>query len=192
MCAVSCMPGASKNKKSYDFPFVPRSEWSDRPPIDDPTLLDTPVPYVVIHHTYIPGACANKDTCTLSMRSMQRAHIALGWGDIGYNICVGSDGVAYEGRGWTVRGIHSGRGNGFSLGICLIGDWSTELPPAQHLETVKAVIAKAVELGVVVADYKLVGHRQMTDSECPGDALFEEIRTWKNYSLLPSGPEDSL
>ncbi|GBP27044.1 Peptidoglycan-recognition protein LB [Eumeta japonica] len=192
ICEVPAMPGTVKKESSYNFPFVPRSEWSIRPPMDDPTPLDTPVPYVVIHHTYIPGACADKETCTLSMRSMQRAHMALDWGDIGYNFCVGGDGVAYEGRGWRVLGVHAGRANRFSLGICLIGDWRFELPPTQQLKTVEALIATALDLGIIDEHYKLVGHRQMTDTECPGDALLEEIKTWKNYSPLPAGPEDPL
>ncbi|GBP27042.1 Peptidoglycan-recognition protein LB [Eumeta japonica] len=180
-------------QKVYNFPFVPRSEWSHRPPAATSEPLAIPVPYVVIHHTYVPGACNTTEQCSGHMRAMQNEHmLGQGWFDIGYNFCVGGDGAAYEGRGWAARGVHAGRGNALSLGICLIGDWSGELPPTQQLETTKALIAAAVELGVVSEDHRLVGHRQMTDSDCPGDALFEEIMSWKNFSPIPAGPEDPL
>ncbi|XP_075983467.1 peptidoglycan-recognition protein LB-like isoform X2 [Anticarsia gemmatalis] len=177
---------------SYNFPFVPRSQWHARG-AKQTTPLRTPVPFVVIHHTYIPPACYDKEECCAAMRQMQCMHMdGRGWWDIGYNFAVGSDGAAYEGRGWETLGAHALHFNSVSIGITLIGDWRTEIPPARQLKTAKALIAAGVELGYIKPDYKLVGHRQVRATECPGQALFEEIQTWDHYSPFPNSVADLI
>lgn len=49
-----------------------------------------------------------------------------GWTDIGYNFLVGEDGNVYEGRGWGKKGAHSVPFNGKSIGICIIGDYTSK------------------------------------------------------------------
>ncbi|XP_063896610.1 peptidoglycan-recognition protein LB [Helicoverpa armigera] len=199
-CAsVLAMPSAfSKDQSlenevhSYNFPFVTRKQWKARSPVKK-TPLQTPVPFVVIHHSYIPAACYDKEQCCAAMRSMQNFHIDdRGWWDIGYSFAVGSDGAAYEGRGWETLGAHALHFNTVSIGICLIGDWRFEVPPAEQRKTAMALIAAGVELGYIKPDYKLVGHRQVRATECPGDALFNEIKTWDHYSPFPNSHLDLL
>jgi len=48
------------------------------------------------------------------------------WADIGYNFLVGEDGNVYEGRGWDKQGAHSKLFNSKSIGICIIGDYTSE------------------------------------------------------------------
>lgn len=55
-----------------------------------------------------------------------------------------------------------------------------------------ALIAAGVELGYIKPDYKLVGHRQVRATECPGDALFNDIKTWNHYSPFPQSHTDLL
>uniref|UniRef100_E7DN58 Peptidoglycan recognition protein n=1 Tax=Ostrinia nubilalis TaxID=29057 RepID=E7DN58_OSTNU len=186
------LPVCTDDLHSYNFPFVTRSEWHARVP--KLTLpLPTPVPYVVIHHSYSPAACVNGEQCRRAMRTMQDMHMdGQNWGDIGYNFAVGSDGMAYEGRGWHALGAHALHFNSVSLGICVIGDWRHDLPPENQLETTKSLIAAGVELGYISPDYKLIGHRQVGPTECPGDALYGEIQTWKHYSPHPASCEDLL
>jgi len=47
------------------------------------------------------------------------------WSDIGYNFLVGEDGNVYEGRGWGKKGAHSIPFNNKSIGICIIGDYTS-------------------------------------------------------------------
>ncbi|CAB3220409.1 unnamed protein product [Arctia plantaginis] len=192
------MPDRYKDKPlsneviSYNFPFISRSDWYAREP-KQTTPLNTPVPYVVIHHTYTPAACFNKEECAAAMRQMQQMHIdGNGWWDIGYHFCVGSDGAAYEGRGWETLGAQALHFNSVSIGICLIGDWRFEVPPAQQLKTAKDLIAAGVQQGYIQPEYKLVGHRQVRATECPGTSLFEEIQSWDHYSPFPRSHKDLL
>lgn len=103
--------------------IVERCEWGGR----DPKLVETfdgPIPFVIIHHSYIPSACYNEEACTSAMRKMQDMHqLQNGWNDIGYSFAVGGDGRIYRGRGYNVIGAHAPRYNDKSIGICLIGDW---------------------------------------------------------------------
>lgn len=67
-----------------------------------------------------------------------------------------------------------------------------EIPPAEQMKTAKALIAAGVELGYIKSDYKLVGHRQVRATECPGEALFKEIQTWDHYSKHPSSVSELI
>uniref|UniRef100_A0A2A4K187 Peptidoglycan-recognition protein n=1 Tax=Heliothis virescens TaxID=7102 RepID=A0A2A4K187_HELVI len=176
-------------KNSHSFPFYSREDWGGVEPTNV-RPLHLPVPYVVIHHTYIPSACDSVEDCSAKMRSMQRYHNSLDWGDIGYHFCVGGDGGAYEGRGWDTLGIHATVANSHSIGICLIGDWRVELPPVEQLETTKALIEEGVRLGKISPNYKLIGHNQVSATECPGDALTAEFSTWPHYT--PGRPDFSV
>ncbi|XP_047999054.1 peptidoglycan-recognition protein LB-like [Leguminivora glycinivorella] len=180
LLTVFCYVNAHPLTDDEPYPYYTREDWLATPATDvEP--LSTPVPYVVIHHTYIPGACNTTEQCSASMRGMQEYHKSLGWGDIGYNFAVGSDGGAYEGRGWDTMGIHAGRANSHSLGIVLIGDWRVNLPPPTQLATTKALIAKGLKDGVISPQYRLIGHSQVMSTECPGGALLAHIATWDHY-----------
>jgi peptidoglycan-recognition protein LB len=210
------------------LPIVARSEWGAR----DSKLVEKflgPIPFVIIHHSYIPAACYEEEACEAAMRKMQDMHqIKNGWNDIGYSFAIGGDGRIYHGRGYNVIGAHAPRYNDKSIGICLIGDWTSKnfcceflfyifmslcpfnccflinfhflffvvssplakLPPKQMLNATKALIQYSLDRGYLATNYKLLGHRQVRDTECPGQRLFEEIISWNNFSSKPAGPED--
>ncbi|KAM3964005.1 peptidoglycan-recognition protein LB-like [Aphomia sociella] len=177
---IESMSHITHTENEYPFPFYTREDWNAEPSTDI-RPLKTPTPYVVIHHTYIPPACNDTKQCKADMKAMQDYHKSLDWGDIGYNFCVGSEGGAYEGRGWETIGIHASAANSVSIGICLIGDWREELPPAQQLQTTKALIEEGVKRGYISSDYKLIGHKQVNPTECPGVALLNHISKWEHF-----------
>ncbi|GJQ78234.1 PGRPLB [Trypoxylus dichotomus] len=168
---------------SYNVDIVSREEWKALPPVEvDP--MRNPVPFVIIHHSYIPPACNTTEQCIGAMQSMQDYHMNThGWNDIGYSFAVGGDGKAYIGRGWSAVGAHSPLYNNKSIGICVIGDWTQELPPLNQLQTVHNLIQLGVDSGYIRPDYTLYGHRQVrAGTECPGDRFFEEIKNWPHFS----------
>nr|ADU33185.1 peptidoglycan recognition protein B [Ostrinia nubilalis] len=180
--SCSTLPTNKLAKTSpYNFPFVTKEEWEGRPPTDI-VPMETPVPYVVIHHTYIPDVCYTSDECKAAMRGMQNFHqLTNGWADIGYSFAVGGDGKVYEGRGWEAVGAHAVGVNTRSIGIALIGDFVSKLPSETQLAPVHKLIATGVELGYIRPDYTLIGHRAVSATECPGGALFQEISTWPHF-----------
>jgi N-acetylmuramoyl-L-alanine amidase len=52
------------------------------------------------------------------------------------------------------------------------------------LETAKSLIICGVERGSVSSEYKLLGHSQVRNTECPGAALLSEIKTWPHWHSL--------
>ncbi|KPJ11532.1 Peptidoglycan-recognition protein LB [Papilio machaon] len=138
--------------------------------------------YLIYSFSNLPAACNTTQECFSAMKSMQDYHNSMEWGDIGYHFCVGSNGGVYEGRGWNVVGIHAGRANNHSYGICLIGDWRVATPPKTMLESTKRLISIGVENGSISPNYKLIGHNQVMATECPGTALFNIISTWNHFS----------
>lgn len=60
--------------------------------------------------------------------------------------------------------------------------WFAEvLPPQNMLDTTHAFVAYAVKQGYLAEDYKLIGHRQVRDTTCPGQTLYEEIEKWPHF-----------
>ena len=49
------------------------------------------------------------------------------------------------------------------------------------LNVTRELIANAIDSGYLSPDYTLHGHRQVRDTACPGDALFNEIKTWPHF-----------
>ncbi|KAI8442184.1 hypothetical protein MSG28_005786 [Choristoneura fumiferana] len=239
----SYIPGACFNfeecqqSMQLGFPFYTREDWMAAPSTDN-RPLKTPVPYVVIHHTYIPAACNTTVQCKADMRAMQQYHQSLGWGDIGYQITNTSSrrqradqeksilaessenevvtyDFPYTSRSeWDARPAtevlplptpvpyvvihHSATPAAcynkqetsiWMAGIGGILD-TDSVPPAEQLKTVKALIAAGVELGYIKPDYKLVGHRQVRETECPGQAFFDVVKTWDHWSPFPASHED--
>ncbi|VVC97816.1 unnamed protein product [Leptidea sinapis] len=85
-------------------------------------------------------------------------------------------------RGWDAVGAHAAGYNSQSIGIVLIGDWISSVPPSVQLQAAKDLISIGVELGYIRPDYQLIGHRQVRATECPGDALYNEISNWERFT----------
>lgn len=165
--------------------IISRSEWGARKPTTTiRALAQNPPPFVIIHHS-ATDSCITQAICNARMRSFQNYHIdEKGWGDIGYQFLVGEDGNIYEGRGWDKHGAHSISYNSKSIGICIIGNFVGHTPNAAAIEATKNLISYGVAIGKIQSNYTLLGHRQTTRTSCPGDSLYELIKTWPHWSSI--------
>ncbi|XP_036097830.1 N-acetylmuramoyl-L-alanine amidase [Molossus molossus] len=162
----------------------PRCRWGAAPYRGHPTPLRLPLGFLYVHHTYLPAPpCTTFAHCAANMRSMQRFHQdTRGWDDIGYSFVVGSDGYVYEGRGWHWLGAHTLGHNSRGFGVAFVGNYTGKLPAEAALRTVRDLLPRcAVRAGFLRPDYRLLGHRQLVRTECPGDALFQLLRTWPHF-----------
>ncbi|XP_059204338.1 peptidoglycan recognition protein 6 [Centropristis striata] len=165
-------------------PIIPRCMWGAKPYKGTPTNLSLPLSFMYIHHTHSPGKpCLTFEQCSADMRSMQRFHQEdRGWDDIGYSFVAGSDGHMYEGRGWLWQGAHTLGHNSIGYGVSFIGDYATHLPSQHSMGLVRDQLAScAVGGGRLVANFTLQGHRQVVNTSCPGEALYNEIRSWEHF-----------
>ncbi|XP_041464804.1 peptidoglycan-recognition protein LB-like isoform X2 [Lytechinus variegatus] len=122
---------------------VTREEWGARPE-KDRLDMETPVPFVILHHTNMPECFTLNDCCKM-MRSIQDFHMDVrGWDDIAYSFLVGEDGLVYRGRGWDTVGSHAPWYNFRSLGISIMGNFTTKLPNKKAIEAVDEIINCAI------------------------------------------------
>ncbi|KAJ8923562.1 hypothetical protein NQ315_010141 [Exocentrus adspersus] len=109
-----------------------------------------------------------------------------GWDDIGYNFLIGGDGNVYEGRGWGIQGAHAPKYNSRSMGICLIGNFENSTPPSNQLDALKNLIQCAADGNKITSNYHVIGHRQASSTKCPGDYLYNEIKTFSRWDPHPN------
>ncbi|KAF2892794.1 hypothetical protein ILUMI_13382 [Ignelater luminosus] len=164
--------------------IVTRNEWEARS-ATSPSLSVNPPTHVVIHHSASSG-CTTKSKCSRLVKSFQNYHMdTQHWNDIGYSFLVGEDGNVYEGVGWGKRGTHAPNYNSKSIGICVIGTFTSTRPNDAALQAVKDLIACGVSQGKIKRDYKLIAHRQVKSTECPGKSLYDEVKTWPQWTSQP-------
>ncbi|KOX17525.1 peptidoglycan recognition family protein [Nocardiopsis sp. NRRL B-16309] len=163
---------------------------------------------LTVHHT----AMATTGDHAADVRGVYRYHAAeLGWGDIGYHVLIDPDGVVYEGRHsgeddvpvfagrprpGDARSVTAGHVYGYNhanVGVCLLGDFTDELPTRAALNSLVAVLRvlcavtsldPAAEITYVNPDTgartpgeTLSRHRDWLATECPGNAFAAEFDT---------------
>lgn len=153
-----------------------------------------------VHHTASGNNYACKDAPAV-LRSLYRYHVvSSGWRDIGYNFAVDKCGTVYEGRAGGVAkpvlGAHTMGFNTDSMGIAVIGSYTSTAPPAASVNAVARLTAW--KLGLFGADPRakatlksgggnlyakgrnvklnvISGHRDGFATECPGRLLYGQL-----------------
>jgi hypothetical protein len=128
---------------------------------------------------------------------------AKGWPDIAYNFLIDRYGGVWEGRTGSidaaVRGDATGGNQGFTQLVCLIGNFTTEMPTdaaiaslvstlrwlsARHgIDVRPGVTATFVSrgsnrwsAGAQVTVPTICGHRELSKTACPGNRFFPFVR----------------
>lgn len=133
--------------------------------------------YIALHH-------AEASYCTAEQ--IDGWHKANGWSGIGYHFFVRKDGKIYEGRPIWAVGAHVQGMNDCSIGICAEGAYTREFMPDTQK---KAICELLVYLKGIYPSAKIVGHREIGDSDCPGKNYpLEDIKN--NYAEYAEGEEE--
>lgn len=129
--------------------------------------------YIALHH-------AAAVTC--SAQQVDGWHKSNGWSGIGYHYFVRKDGSVYRGRPEWALGAHVSGMNNCSLGICAEGDYDKErtMPDAQK----SAIIILIKDVKSRYPNAKVVGHRDIGSSDCPGK--YYPLDYFKNYNYTES------
>lgn len=181
----------------------PREAWAtDRPP--KPGLQPEPdVRFLLVHHTASSNTYA-QDRAPDVMRQTYDFHTGptKGWPDVCYNFFVDRYGGAWEGRAGSLNGPVRADGTGGSQGfdqlVCLIGDFTHEMPSDAALDTTRRTLAWLADryaidtapeavvtfvsrgsnrwpAGASVTAPTISGHRDMSQTACPGDAFYPYV-----------------
>ncbi len=155
-----------------------------------------------VHHT----ASTNDYTAeqaAAQVRGFYAYHTSsLGWSDIGYNFLVDKFGRIYEGRYGGVEraviGAHAGGFNTSTVGVSMIGTYTSVAPTSQTLTSVQNLLAWKLSLsgldamgkdvltsgggstsrypaGADVTVNVISGHRDTNQTACPGDAGYSRL-----------------
>ena len=180
---------------NYDLPqYVARTQWGASLGLTNTASRSvTSVSHLIVHHSagnYVPTA----DFAAV-VRSYYNYHTGatLGWSDIGYNWLVDRNGVIYQGRAFNfdgnrdVIGAHFAGKNSRTMGICVIGTYTSTMPTESALERLRTMLAwKANERGIDVKNrsmhtagniFNISGHRDGGATECPGQQLYNYLPT---------------
>ena len=129
---------------------------------------------IVIHHSASPA--------TTTIEQIDQWHKDRGFGvdlpdgrrfHIGYLFLVRSNGrdwVIKEGRPLSVHGAHCKGYNRTHIGVCLAGNFMTNDPPPDQL-VAAADICASLCLRFRIPVLKIIAHRDVAKTDCPGDKL---------------------
>lgn len=123
---------------------VTRAQWGARAPACTPDTASTLVG-AVVHHTAGPDYGSPVEAMA-QLRNDQRYHIeSRGWCDLGYNVVIDKWGTIYEGRGGSltapVVGVHAGGFNTGTLGVSVLGTYTTTGFTPATVDAIARVVA---------------------------------------------------
>ncbi|QKG85339.1 hypothetical protein GXN76_13215 [Kroppenstedtia pulmonis] len=119
---------------------------------DFPREYASKVTHLAVHHTDTVNDDPNP---AARMRSIYYYHAKTrGWGDIGYNAIIGSDGLIYEGRKGRdgevltpgVVAAHAFSFNNGSFGVSMMGNFSQKKPPAKMRQALVDLLAYQADI----------------------------------------------
>lgn len=116
------------------------------------------------------------------VRAIQRFHMDVrGWADIAYHWLIAPDGTVFAGRPVGQVGAHAAGHNTDSVGYCLLSDGPVTDEQKDALR--RQIDADRAPLGLAYA--RVVGHRSLDPTACPGDTIAE----WVDAGMpAPSAP----
>ncbi|WP_405598479.1 peptidoglycan recognition protein [Streptomyces sp. NBC_01410] len=193
--------------------IVTRKGWGADESLREPDFVYTnTVKAAFVHHT----ATGNSYTCAEApsvLRGIYRYHVvSSGWRDIGYNFAVDKCGNIYEGRAGgvakAVLGAHTLGFNTDSMGIAVLGTYSSSTPPAAAVTAIAKLTAWKLglfggnplgkvlltsggsgkyEKGAKVTFNVISGHRDGFLTECPGAQLYGKLGVARSASAAYQG-----
>ncbi len=130
------MPAAELTAAGYPKPpVVSRAQWCQSQPTLSCTYSNgleyVPVTHLVLHHTVTSNSSGDWAATVRAIWFFHGDESGNGWGDIGYNYLVAPDGVIYEGHygGDNVAGTHAAFANHGSMGVAMLGNYTSQNPP---------------------------------------------------------------
>ncbi|EDV97426.1 peptidoglycan-recognition protein SD [Drosophila grimshawi] len=178
---VVCLAVGPAVQAGSELPIVSRQEWRARAPSGEMTAMTLPLARAVIAHTAGRG-CSDDVSCDNLVRSIQSYQMTRAkYSDISYHYLIGGNGRIYEGRSPSQQGAIAAGNNAGSLAISFMGNFDEEPPTDAALAAGQALLTHAVDKGQLVEEYQLMGHRQLSATKSPGDALYLIIQKWPHY-----------
>lgn len=191
----------------FEQPYIhPRDDWAQGLQPVGWLEAEAPedVRFLLIHHSATPNF-ESPDSIAGRIQSFFNYHTGTkGWPDVAYNFFVDPFGGIWEGRqgslGAPIKGDATGGSQGFALLSCFIGDFTEVSPTPEAMDAMARLLAwlaasYQIDLsegaqahfisrgstnwpaGVEVSTDTIAGHRDMSQTGCPGEALYPLVRS---------------
>jgi len=192
LVGTACAPAKKGSSGGGLIPdaIVSRSSWGSDLPWACPGGPEYAyVGTAIVHHTVNSNFYGPGDTVGM-IRGIWAYHVlSLGYCDIAYNFIIDNYGTPFEGRmggiDQPVIGAHSLNFNRGTTGIALLGTFSFVTPSSGALGTLENLIRWKFKVhGVNPFDdpaADILGHRDTSSTECPGDALWNYLPYTRHY-----------
>ncbi len=185
--------------------IVTRKEWGANETKTDPVSSSTWLKAMYVHHTAGPNTYS-RERAPAVVRSIWAFHTSgRGWPDIGYQFLVDRFGTVYEGRRGSIAGLpvgaQAGGYNADTIGVAVMGDFTSVAPPQRVLTAVVDVLAWQAHrwgvdprgkvrlrtatstgskprwaLGKLTSALPVIrGHRDTNHTACPGARLYAKL-----------------
>lgn len=144
------------------------------------------ITHVVVHYS------ATFEDQNLTVKDIDKMHKARGWKGVGYHYVIRRDGVVEKGRPDNVVGAHVAGQNSGKIGICCIGGCNRATGPNKGVDnrTPAQVRAQIALIKTLLSRYpkaKVVGHRDLASTQCPG---FDVIPWWASVAAAKPAPQE--
>ena len=134
--------------------------------------------HITVHHS------ATDPRATVD--NIRRAHQERGWSDIGYHVLIRPSGEIEAGRPLSKPGAHVRDANSYTVGVCCVGDYSTEELPSPMMSSLERVLLSLQQF-FNIAPTEVLGHSEMNErlkgtpgTICPGDPLRAFLKRWRS------------
>ncbi len=182
----------------------PRDDWAaGRPPRG--AIAPEAVRFLLVHHTessnVVPDpAAVIRQTYDFHTGPEKR------WPDVCYHFMIGPDGSIWETRAGSLAGPvvadATGGNQGYAQLLCMIGDFRSQAPTAAAQESLMRMLifladryavdtnpaatttfvsrgSNKFRAGTTVTTSTISGHRDVTYTDCPGDAGYSLMPYWR-------------
>lgn len=149
---VASTPLATADAATARPSIISRAQWgADESWKNCGYSLNATIKAAVVHHTAGSNAYASAAEAMRQLRADYAYHTnTLGWCDLGYNFVVDKWGNVYEGRAGGVDqpivGAHASGFNKDTVGVAMLGDFSSLTPSAAMQRSVAQIIAWKLSL----------------------------------------------
>jgi uncharacterized protein YgiM (DUF1202 family) len=169
--------------------IITRAQWGANESLRFDTYGEIwPPEYETVQHAIVHHAAVNYPSGGYNaVRSIYYYHcVTQGWGDIGYNYLIDTEGRIFEGRvgGQNVIGGHSFEYAIGSSGICIMGDYrfqdATDASKAA-LVHILAFVTRDLDTYARKQFHEITNlpticaHRDVNQTSCPGDYLYDDL-----------------
>ncbi|MCL2594708.1 MAG: peptidoglycan recognition protein [Promicromonosporaceae bacterium] len=148
LCAITAV-GASAAFAASDPAIggprvITRQEWGAREPQCNSRVAGR-VQHAIVHHTSGRSDFTDKGDTMARLREIQDDHMdARGFCDVGYNFFIDAAGNIFEGAAGSLEravvGAHARGFNTGSVGVALLGDFTTNVPSEEMLQAAGEII----------------------------------------------------